>query len=240
MAIAMHGLRLKPAYEQLINVAVSDGLEQIQFPNRDSTFLRNGFILSQLDGEGMRVMEDQQKRHIKEVYMDSALRSLASDRSSDSVSNFSFESAHTQNTATERINAMLTESVNARKAEYFDLSGNDMEPPHELDSSASSSSAVPNYSRNHIPIDDYFNSIRGRKNKSMLREMETERRSQETIDNNTKMFQEELLKLMVNMKYNICNHNRLLMIYYDRCKPKYHHLMHLVTTSLNRYFLKIL
>ena len=87
-------------------------------------FLRNGFVLSQLDGDGMRVMEDQQKRHIKEAYMDSVLRPLASDRSSDSVSNLSSESAHTQNTATERINAMLTENVNARKAEYYDSSGN--------------------------------------------------------------------------------------------------------------------
>ena len=94
----------------------------------------------------MRVMEDQQKRHIKEVYMDSALRSLASDRSSDSV-NFSFKSAHTQNTQTEGINAMITESVNARKAEYYDLSGN------ELDTSSSSSDGQ-NYSRNHIHIDD--------------------------------------------------------------------------------------
>lgn len=96
MAIAMRGLRVKPSYEQLISVAVPDGLEQIKFPNRDPTFLRNGFILNQLDGDGMRVMEDQQKRHIKEVYMDSALRSLASDRSSDSVSNLSFKSAHTK------------------------------------------------------------------------------------------------------------------------------------------------
>ena len=56
--------------------------------------LRNGFALSQLDGDGMRVMEDQQKRHIKEVYMDSALRSLAGDRSSDSVSNLSFKCTH--------------------------------------------------------------------------------------------------------------------------------------------------
>ena len=111
----------------MINVAVSDGLEQIKFLNRNATFLRNGFVLSQLDGEGMRVMEDQQKRHIKEVYMDSALRSLASDRSSDSVSNFSFKSAHTQNTQTERINAMITENVNARKAEYYDLSGNELD-----------------------------------------------------------------------------------------------------------------
>ena len=29
MGIAMRGLRVKPSYEQLIGVAVSDGLEQI-------------------------------------------------------------------------------------------------------------------------------------------------------------------------------------------------------------------
>ena len=97
-------------------------------------------------------MEDQQKRHIKEVYTDSALRSLASEHGSDnSVSNCSFKSAHTQNTAIERINAMLTESINSRKAEYFDLSGNDMEPPHELDSS---SSGGQNHNRNHTHIED--------------------------------------------------------------------------------------
>ena len=72
MAVAMKGLRLKPAYEQLIGVAVSDDLEHVKFPNRNAQFLRNGFVLSQLDGEGIRIMEDQQKRHIKKVYMDSA------------------------------------------------------------------------------------------------------------------------------------------------------------------------
>ena len=29
MAVAMKGLRIKPTYEQLIGIAVSDGLEQI-------------------------------------------------------------------------------------------------------------------------------------------------------------------------------------------------------------------
>ena len=65
MTIAMHGLRLKPTYEQLIGVAASDGLEQIKFPNRNAQFLRNGFVLSQLDGEGVRIMEDQQKDTLK-------------------------------------------------------------------------------------------------------------------------------------------------------------------------------
>ena len=81
----MKGLIIKPTYEQLIGIAVSDGLEQIKFPNRNAKFLREGFVMSQLDGEGARVMEDQQQRHTKEVYMDSALRSLSSERGSESV-----------------------------------------------------------------------------------------------------------------------------------------------------------
>ena len=68
MAISMKGLRIKPKYEELIGVAVSDGLENIRFPNRDATFLRNGFVLSQLDGEGARQMEKQQELASKEVY----------------------------------------------------------------------------------------------------------------------------------------------------------------------------
>ena len=98
MAQAMKGSRIKPSNEQLINVAVSDGLEHITIPNRNAQFLRNGFILSQLDGEGARIMEEQQKRHINEVYMDSALKSLASDPGNGSISNFSFKSAHTKYT----------------------------------------------------------------------------------------------------------------------------------------------
>ena len=105
--------------------------------------------MSQLDGESARVMEQQQQRHNKEVYTDSALRSLASERGSDNASNFSFKSAHTQNTQTERINAMTTESVKARKAEYDDLSGTDMEIPLEIDSSSSDEQ---NYRRNRIHI----------------------------------------------------------------------------------------
>ena len=98
MANSMQGLRVKPSYEQLIGVAVSDELEHSKFPDRNAKFLRKGFVMSQLDGEGARVMEEQQQRHNKEVYMDSALRTLAGERGSDSVSNFSFKSAHTKYT----------------------------------------------------------------------------------------------------------------------------------------------
>ena len=57
MAIAMRGLKVKPTYEDLIGVAKSDGLGSIKSPNRKAKFLRDGFILSQPDGEGMRQMQ---------------------------------------------------------------------------------------------------------------------------------------------------------------------------------------
>ena len=68
MTQAMRGLRVKPSYEQLIGVAVSDGLEHIKFPNRDAKQLREGYILSQLDGEGMRQMQLQQEMASKQAF----------------------------------------------------------------------------------------------------------------------------------------------------------------------------
>ena len=77
MANPMQGLRIKPTYEDLINVAVSDGLEQIEPPNRDATFLRNGFALSQLNGDGMRIMEKQQEMASKQAFKESLLKDIA-------------------------------------------------------------------------------------------------------------------------------------------------------------------
>ena len=83
MANPAQGLRVKPPYEQLINVAVSDGLENIKSPNRDSTFLRNGFILSQLDGNGMRVMQLQQEMASKQTFKESLLKDIAINTGAD-------------------------------------------------------------------------------------------------------------------------------------------------------------
>ena len=68
MAMSVKGLRIKPSYEQLVGVTVSDGLEHIKFPNRNVSFVWNGFVLSQLDGEGARIMERQQGLASKESY----------------------------------------------------------------------------------------------------------------------------------------------------------------------------
>ena len=77
MAMAMKRLIIKPRYEDLINVAVSDELYNIKFPNRDASFLRNGFVLSQLDGDGMRHMEIQQELASKEAYKEYFLKQNA-------------------------------------------------------------------------------------------------------------------------------------------------------------------
>ena len=72
--MSMKGLRTKPSYEQLIGVAVSGGLEHIIPPNQNAAFLRNGFVLSQLDGEGARIMERQQEMTSKESYKEHLLK----------------------------------------------------------------------------------------------------------------------------------------------------------------------
>ena len=77
MAQAMKGLKRKPKYEDLINVAVPDGLEHIKFPNRNAQFLRKGFVLSQLDCEGMRAMERQQQLASKEPFKEHVLKEIA-------------------------------------------------------------------------------------------------------------------------------------------------------------------
>ena len=58
-------------------VATSDGLEHIKFLNRDASFLRNGFNLSQLDGEGSRQTQLQQEQASKEAYTESLLKTIA-------------------------------------------------------------------------------------------------------------------------------------------------------------------
>ena len=77
MTVAMKGLRVRPRYEELIGVAVSDKLYNIKFPNRDAKSLREGFVLSQLDGEGMRQMEKQQEQASKEAYNEHLLKEIA-------------------------------------------------------------------------------------------------------------------------------------------------------------------
>ena len=197
MAIAMRGLRVRPQYEDLIGVAFPYGLEQLN-SLIEMPFLRNGFILSQLDGEGMRVMEQQQQRHMKEVYTDSAFKPLASNLDNESISNSSFKNAYTQDLQTQRIKEIITRANNSRKAndnaEYYELSpGDDMEPPLEVDSASSSASGQePIDLTNYIHVEGYMGSIRNLENDHRLKELENQQRMQEIFENNKIMLKTEL------------------------------------------------
>ena len=106
-------------------------------------------------------MEEQQQRHIKEVYMDSALKSLASDPGNESISNCSFKSAYTQNTQTQRSNEMIPQPVKAKNNdndEYYDLSERDgIEPQVDLDDASSSDGQVDMINQFHVG--DYLGSM---------------------------------------------------------------------------------
>ena len=58
-------------------MAVSGKLYNVKFPNRDVSFLINGFVMSQLDGEGMRAMERQQGSASKEPYKEHIFKEIA-------------------------------------------------------------------------------------------------------------------------------------------------------------------
>ena len=104
MANALRGLRVKSSYEQLIGVAFSDELENVKCSNRDATFLRNGFVSSQLDGEGMGVMQLQPEQAMKESLKDHLLKQI-SQATGVNISDLRTPSnAETQNI---RINNML-------------------------------------------------------------------------------------------------------------------------------------
>ena len=115
MAIALRGLRVKNSYGQLIGVAFSDELETIKFPNRDATFLRNGFVLSQLDGEGMGTMERQQQIASKESYNEHLLKQIAKNTG-----------ANIHDLRNDSHQEMRTDRV--EKAVHFDISQDDDVP----------------------------------------------------------------------------------------------------------------
>ena len=108
----MRGLQLKPNYEGLINVAASDKLYNTKCPNRDATFLKNGFVLSQLDGEGMRTMERQQEMTSKESYKEHFLKQIATNTG-----------ANIHDLRNDSHQEMRTERV--EKAVHFDISQDD-------------------------------------------------------------------------------------------------------------------
>ena len=74
--MASYGLKKKPTLNELAD-RIENAPNTIKYPNRTATIVRNSFELSQLDGEGMREMEQQQAQQMAEVAKESAIRNLA-------------------------------------------------------------------------------------------------------------------------------------------------------------------
>jgi hypothetical protein len=186
MAVAMKGLRLKPTYEQLIGVAVSDELRNIKFPNRDETFLRNGFVLSQLDGEGQRAMEHQQELASKEAYKEYLLKEIAK----NTGANFhDLRNDNHQDLRTERINQAITP---IRRPETFDMAQDD-----DVDDVYSSANTTPVF---ETPIvSDYS----GRVNRILDFEEEEQINARNRQENKREQTRQELSNILDDLEPNI-------------------------------------
>ena len=54
------GLRKRPTFEGIVDY-IANGQETIKYPDRLAKFMRNHPYLTQLDGEGIMEMQDQQE-----------------------------------------------------------------------------------------------------------------------------------------------------------------------------------
>ena len=74
--MASYGLKKKPTLNDLAD-RIENEPNTIKYPDRTATTVRNSFELSQLDGEGMRQMEQQQAQQMAEIAKENAIRNLA-------------------------------------------------------------------------------------------------------------------------------------------------------------------
>ena len=124
-----YGLKKKPTLKELITQSETEP-NTIKYPDRTATCVRNSFELSQLDGEGMREMEQQQSQQMAEVAQENAIRNLA--KNSD-VAHADLSEAAKAATRSQSVQTMLkatkhtgiTSSSNYRRARNTRITGTD-------------------------------------------------------------------------------------------------------------------
>ena len=83
------GLKKRLTYNEIVDYIEKDP-DKIKYPDRWAKQIRNSFELSQLDGEGMREMENQQINQMKEQEKENILRTLAKNTNTPHVNLNSF------------------------------------------------------------------------------------------------------------------------------------------------------
>ena len=76
-SVTKTGLRKRPTLEAIVDY-LANGQETIKYPDRFAKFIRNHPYLTQLDGEGMREMQEQQENVWKEQEKEIRIKELAS------------------------------------------------------------------------------------------------------------------------------------------------------------------
>ena len=74
------GLRQRPTFEGIVNY-LAYGQETIRYPDRLAKTIRNHPYLTQLDGEGMMEMQEQQENAWKQQEKEHRIKMLKTDRS---------------------------------------------------------------------------------------------------------------------------------------------------------------
>lgn len=82
VAMMTDGLRPKPTYEEIIDYIENDP-DKVKYPNRAAKLIRNTFQLSQLDGVGQALLEQQEAEAMKEKVKDYQLQQLAIQNDTD-------------------------------------------------------------------------------------------------------------------------------------------------------------
>ncbi len=74
------GLRQRPTFEAIVDY-LANGQETIRYPDRFAKMVRNHPYLTQLDGEGMMEMQEQQENAWKAQEREHRIKMLKTDRS---------------------------------------------------------------------------------------------------------------------------------------------------------------
>ena len=82
VAMMTDGLKRRQTYEEVVDYIEHDP-DKIKYPNRTAKYLRNTFQLSQLDGVGQALLEQQQAAEIKEKIKDYQIQQLAIQNDTD-------------------------------------------------------------------------------------------------------------------------------------------------------------
>ena len=93
VAMMESGLRRKQTYEEIIDYIENDP-DKVQYPNRAAKFLRNTFQLSQLDGMGQALLEQQEMNEMAERVKYYQLKALADQNETSKIIEDAKNKAH--------------------------------------------------------------------------------------------------------------------------------------------------